>query len=247
MGRSNSGTLPDPMLFGLPARAAARGQLMKSYPGLKISLSLRHQLSLSGSSLPIRKLERNDFLYVQGEPGDTLFLIETGWLKRIVPTVSGRSPLIDVHRWGDLVGEASLSDGMRHDSIIAMSPCTVLVLYSKLLYRVLLAGDLISDWTVHMSERIRIQQDIISQFVTMDSRNRLAARLVMFGQRLELSGDGTVELPRQLTQEDLAAIVGTTRSRIGVFLRELEQDGLIRRSERGIEYEPNRLLANLLG
>lgn len=212
---------------------------------LGLSLALRRQSAVSGLTLPRRILRRNEFLYVHGEPGETLFMIESGWLKRVVPTMSGRNPLIDIHGWGDLIGEASLSDNMRHDSIIALSDCRVLVVSMEILHRLLQAGELTADWTRHICDRIRWHQDVIAQFITMDSRQRLSARLAMLGQRLIHDDEGVVELPRGLTQEDLAAIVGTTRSRIGVFLRALEDDGLIVRSGGALCYEPTSLGAAL--
>jgi CRP/FNR family cyclic AMP-dependent transcriptional regulator len=210
----------------------------------RLGTLLLEYAEMSGSSYCARNLRRNDFLYVIGEPGDAIHLIVSGWVKRVVPSYLGKESLVDIHLSGDIVGEISLADGRRHDSAIAMSSCVVLVIPSEVLYVMLDSVEVRLTWVEYMSDRLRRQQEIIWQFATMDCRTRLTARLAMLGHLLATVDDGQrIQLPRWVTHEDLASIVGTTRSRIGTFLRDLEADGLVIRSRTGLTFDPSQLLA----
>jgi CRP-like cAMP-binding protein len=74
------------------------------------------------------------------------------------------------------------------------------------------------------------QQQIVSQFVTADSEGRLAATLLRLARKIGKPHNGRLVIDEKITQEELAEIVGTTRSRIGFFLKRFRTAGLIEKS-----------------
>lgn len=172
----------------------------------------------------IRTIARNASLYVYGEAGSTVFIINKGWVKRLVPDRAGKPSIMDMHQAGDIVGEMSFADGLRHDSAVAKSDCVVDVVQQDVLMDVMRSNDLLPLWTAFLCERLRHQQEIIAQFVSLDSERRLAVRLLTLTTR---TGGSSLH---RITHEELAAMIGTTRSRVGVFLQRFEDIGLINRT-----------------
>jgi CRP/FNR family transcriptional regulator, cyclic AMP receptor protein len=187
-----------------------------------------------------RTVSRNSNVYVCGEAGSTLFTILSGWTKRVVPDADGKETIIDFHTTGELFGENTAADGMRHDSVVAKSDCVVQVIAHDELQVLLRENDLVSDWTQFLVARLLQQQEIITHFVNLDSERRLAARLKMLAERTHPGPAARVHLPR-ITHEELAGMIGTTRSRVGVFLQRFEEAGLISRSRGCIVVSPGRL------
>lgn len=172
-----------------------------------------------------------------------MFLIQGGWLKRVMPAPSGRLSVIDLHTTGDLIGEASYAGRVRCDSAVAMSPCVVRVITLDQLLDLVRDHNLLHRWMLFLSARLRMQQQIIYQFATLDCQRRLGARLLMLAIQIGAPDEQLVSLPRRITQEELGAMVGTTRSRVGQFLHDFENRGLIRRIDQAIVIFPAPLTA----
>lgn len=184
---------------------------------------------LAAANTVTRSVPRNSNVYVCGEAGSTLFIVLSGWVKRVVPDADGKQTIVDFHLTGELFGEITAADGVRHDSVVAKSDCVVQVFAHDELQVLLRVNDLVSDWTRFLAGRLLLQQEIIAHFVNLDSERRLAVRLLMLAERMQPSPAARIPLP-QITQEELAGMVGTTRSRVGVFLQRFEGAGLISRS-----------------
>jgi CRP-like cAMP-binding protein len=191
-----------------------------------------------------RQVHRNSSLYVCGEPGSTVFVILSGWIIREVPDRAGKRPIIDVHNRGEIVGELSLFDGMRHESAVAKSECVVQVVQHGELIDIIQSHELLPQWTSFLVQRLHRQQEMITQFVSLDSERRLAARLLMLSSRTAGPGESGVSVQR-VTHEELAAMIGTTRSRVGGFLQRFDDMGVIHRAQGNIVVYPE-LLRNYL-
>lgn len=202
---------------------------------------LRHKVDTDSVSLPTKIIQRNSHLYMSGAFCSAVYLVQRGWVKSCVTTAFGKMSLIDLHTRGDMIGVPASGDGSHLDSAIAMSECSVQILGFEQLMSAVRRYDLLPAWTEFLLQRLHNQQVIISDFVTLDSELRLAARLLMLTRRVARSEDAPVQLPPRLTHEEIAAMVGTTRSRIGLFLTNFEKAGLIDRSDSALTVVPARL------
>jgi len=202
---------------------------------------LRRRLDTDSISLPKKIIPRNSHLYMSGGACSAVYLVQRGWVKSCMPTAFGKMSLIDLHTRGDMIGVPASDGGPHLDSAIAMSECSVQVLGFGQLMGAIRRYDLLPAWTEFLLRRLRNQQEIISNFVTLDSELRLAARLLMLTTRMARSEHAPVRLPPHLTHEEIAAMVGTTRSRVGVFLTNFEKAGLIDRSDNAVTVVPARL------
>lgn len=209
------------------------------------SLSLCRQFRRYADRAVSIHFERNEPIYTSGEQGKHLFLIEAGWVKRVSETSGGKVSINQVLAPGDLLGEDSLLGSTRRDSAIAMGSCSLAAIKFEDLLRVIRSNDLLAAWTEYLTFRIRQNDEIIRQFSTLQSEQRLAARLLSLSALSERPNGDTVHLPCRLTHEDLAALVGTTRSRIGVFLTRFERLGLVCRLDDHLVVAPHRLRAHL--
>lgn len=211
--------------------------------GSRFEHVLRRRLNTNNVELPMKVIPRHSTLYMAGEVGSAVYLVQRGWLKSCVPTVSGKVPLIDLHTRGELVGVPSFSGGRYSDSAVAMTESFVQVLPFEQLMAAVRRYDLLPAWTDFLLQRLHSQQQTISDFVTLDSEMRLASRLLRLSTRMTTEQDenAPVRLPARLTHEEIAAMVGTTRSRVGHFLTNFEKKGLIDRSGDAVVVVPARL------
>jgi hypothetical protein len=95
--------------------------------------------------------------------------------------------------------------------------------------------DLLGDYVCYLAERIAEQQDVITDFATLPSENRLAAVLLLLGRTIgvRMPGAGEVRLADRINYQELADMVGTTRSRVGRFVQRLSAESCVR-LDRGI-------------
>lgn len=209
--------------------------------GAEFGSLLWQKLRSDRTSLPRKTVPRNSHLYTSGGVCSAVYLVRRGWVKSCVPTAVGKVSLIDLHTRGDVIGVPAGGSARHPDSAIAMSECSVEILgFDQLLLAIQRYG-LLPAWTEFLLHRLCSQQEIISNFITLDSEQRLAARLLMITKRMARSEDAPVQLPSRLTHEEIAAMVGTTRSRVGQFLTNFERAGLIDRSDNTVTVVPARL------
>lgn len=178
---------------------------------------------LPGTSLI--ELSRNDHVYRGGSPDPHVYVVERGQVKTQLVAASGKRCLLSVHVAGDLFGETALLGLERMETAIALTR-TVLRRIPVASAAAVLAADGSRDALArHLSIRLQHQQQVVADMVTMASELRLAVRLQDLARRFGRPGPAGTRVDIAFTQEDLSEMVGTTRTRIGQFLkrfRELE-------------------------
>lgn len=183
-------------------------------------------LIASGEGI-ISKFRKSECIFAQGDPADFVIYVRTGTAKMMVVSEKGKEATIGVIRPGDFCGEGCLIDEpLRLQTATAMAPTAVLRVSKKSFSRLLKEHpDFSLVFTKFLLRRsIRIQQDLINQRFH-SSEFRLARLLIGLS-----STSGTNVDQRMLTrisQETLASMVGTTRSRISFFLNKFKRAGLI--------------------
>jgi CRP/FNR family cyclic AMP-dependent transcriptional regulator len=183
-------------------------------------------LILSGDAI-VSKFRKAECIFAQGDPADFVIYLRTGTAKMMVVSEKGKEATIGVVRPGDFCGEGCLIDEpVRLQTATAMSPTVVLRVPRKSFSRLLKDHPEFSlVFTRFLLKRsVRIQQELINQRFH-SSEVRLARLLISLS-----SSSGTNVDQRMLTrisQETLASMVGTTRSRISFFLNKFKRAGLI--------------------
>lgn len=185
----------------------------------------------AGVHPPSRKLARGATLYGVREPGDCVYLIERGWLKRTMSTSGGKVAIVSLAGPGDLVGEDLPSGRARVDTAVAMSPSVVRVIHHDQLSEIVRLNGLREIWNDYLFAQIQQQQEIIFNMITLNSECRLATCLLRVAAQSRSGSHLRARLGLRLTQEELSGMIGTTRSRVGHFMANFERHGLIDRSE----------------
>ncbi|MFI7435541.1 cyclic nucleotide-binding domain-containing protein [Micromonospora haikouensis] len=199
-------------------------------PGGPAEANLHRQLAEELAALPgsRRLVARNETVYSVGNRDSCLYLIRSGGLKTSVVMRTGKSCLLDVHRAGELVGEGVLISDRRAETAVALTDSVLQVITRDQLRTALTRRQVQEAYVLWLTERLQQRQETIAALVTFDCQQRLAYMLYQLSRKLGIrrGGDVTV-LEHRLTQEEFADMVGTTRSRIGVFLKNFKSRGLV--------------------
>jgi CRP/FNR family transcriptional regulator, cyclic AMP receptor protein len=184
-------------------------------------------LSSVGSDRTISIFSRKQRIFAQGDLSGTVFYIQKGKVKITVVSKKGKEATIAILDEGDFFGESCLTgQPIRLCSATAMTDCSVMRIKKAVMMEVLHRQHTFSDMFVaHLLTRnIRYEEDLLDQLFN-SSEKRLARVLLLlanFGKEDKLE----VAI-RQLSQETLAEMVGTTRSRINFFMNRFRKLGFV--------------------
>ena len=174
------------------------------------------------------KLEGKQVLFSQGEAADAIFYIQKGRLKLTVVSKRGKEATIALLGAGEFVGESCIAAAqpIRQATATAVADCEILKIAREDMVRVLHEEHAVSDVFVSflLARNARIQADLVDQLFN-SSEKRLARVLLLLAQFGKDSKPETV-IPK-ISQETLAAMIGTTRSRVSFFMNRLRTMGFI--------------------
>ena len=171
--------------------------------------------------------EAKTTIFAQGDPATSVMYVERGTVRLSVLSHAGKEAVIAVLEAGHFFGEGCLiGQTQRMATASAMSACTIIVVDKGEMGRRLHAQPAFADrFLTHMLTRnIRIEEDLIDQLFN-SSEKRLARTLLLLARYGEPEASHRV-LPR-VSQETLAEMVGTTRSRVNFFLNKFRKLGFI--------------------
>jgi len=170
---------------------------------------------------------RNETIFTQGEPCTHVMYIQTGGVKLSVLSKTGREAVVAMLGPGDFFGEGCLAgQPFRMGSATAITPSAILLVEKAKMVRLLHQQHEMSDrFITHMLARnIRIEEDLIDQLFN-SSEKRLARALLLLA-RYGKQDKPIRNVPR-ISQETLAEMIGTTRSRVNFFLNKFKKLGFI--------------------
>jgi CRP-like cAMP-binding protein len=182
-------------------------------------------------SIPARKIvtvQKQQSIFSQGDAANAVFYIQMGKLKLTVCSAHGKEATIALLREGDFAGEecALSAQPLRIATAVAMTPCTLFRIERCEMIKALHEEKAIVDVfvTFLLSRNARIQEDLTDQLFNF-SEKRLARALLLLAQS---DGKRTPEavIPK-ISQEALAEIVGTTRSRVSAFMNRFRKLGYV--------------------
>jgi CRP/FNR family cyclic AMP-dependent transcriptional regulator len=185
-------------------------------------------LARAGIGRRIIQLAPKQVFYTQGDPADSVFYLQKGRVRLTVVSTSGKEATITLLGDGDFVGEESLvtADGLRIATATALTPCAALKIEREAMLRVIHEEHEFSDLFLKflLNRSMRIQADLVDQLFN-SSEKRLARILLLMA---EFGGEGKPEpLIPKISQETLAEMIGTTRSRVSFFMNRFRKLGFI--------------------
>jgi CRP/FNR family transcriptional regulator, cyclic AMP receptor protein len=185
-------------------------------------------LDSAGVSRKIREFTKRETIFSQGDPGATVLYLQKGGVRLSVVNETGKEAVVAVLGPGDFFGEGCLAgQPLRIGTASAITATTALVIEKKEMMRVLHAEHEFSDRfiTFMLARNIRIEEDLVDQLFN-SSEKRLARTLLLLA-RYGQEGTPQKVIPK-ISQEMLAEMVGTTRSRVNFFMNKFRRLGLIR-------------------
>ncbi|MGH2475702.1 MAG: Crp/Fnr family transcriptional regulator [Candidatus Limnocylindrales bacterium] len=195
-------------------------------------------LARVASGMRARRFRRGEVIFHIGDPGDALFVIVSGEVKISLPSETGDEAILATLGPGAVFGELALLDGApRSASATAISAAEMVVL-PRDRFRELIATEAgVRDALLaSIAGELRRLTTHVEELHFLDMTGRLAARLVRLAQESGTvgAGDGSIRLRKNLTQGDLAAMVGCTRQSVNKLLGQFTDDGLVRLDRDGI-------------
>jgi CRP/FNR family transcriptional regulator, cyclic AMP receptor protein len=176
-----------------------------------------------------RRYPRGAIIFHKGDPGTGLYLLTTGQVKIVLPSETGEEAVLGVLQAGDAFGELALFDGLpRSATVVALQDAEVLLLRREdFLAFVARSPEVATALLGVLSRRLRATNELIEDVVFLDVPGRLAKRLLDLGARYGKPTDQGIEIDLRLTQQELAAMVGTTRESVNKQLGWLGDQQLI--------------------
>jgi CRP/FNR family transcriptional regulator, cyclic AMP receptor protein len=203
-------------------------------------------LSSVGFGRRVVELEPEQSFFVQGDPADSVFCLQSGRARISVVSAKGKQATIVLLGPGDFFGEESLAidAGLRTAAATAVNRCTALKISRKDMFRILHRKPEFADRFLSylLGRSMRTQADLVDQMFN-SSEKRLARTLLMMAEFGKPEEPQTMIPP--ITQETLAEMIGTTRSRVSFFMNRFRDLGLISYKDRIRVHKP-RLQAVLL-
>jgi CRP/FNR family transcriptional regulator, cyclic AMP receptor protein len=188
------------------------------------------------SSMAETKLRRGEVLFHEGDSGDRLYIVTDGKVKLGRSAADGRENLLAVMGPGQMFGELSLFDpGPRSATVTAVTDAGFASLsHDDLLLwlegRPMVARSLLSQ----LAGRLRKSNDVVSDLVFSDVPGRVAKALLDLADRFGRTADDGVHVHHDLTQEELAQLVGASRETVNKALADFASRGWIRLEPRSV-------------
>ncbi|MEZ4869318.1 MAG: Crp/Fnr family transcriptional regulator [Caldilineaceae bacterium] len=174
------------------------------------------------------KVAKGANIYTLGEPGNTVYFIESGQIKLVMLTPDGRECLLAILTDGDICGEGCLAGlSERQETATAMTAAVVRALPCAQFLALLSQEGLLSGFIHYLATRIADQQETIANLLTVESEQRLGKTLLQLARKLGKPDPRSIRIEQRITHEELAAMVGTTRPRISTFMCHFRELGLI--------------------
>jgi CRP/FNR family cyclic AMP-dependent transcriptional regulator len=184
-------------------------------------------LSKIGKGRSIANYHAAEIIFSQGDQAESVFYIETGKVKLTVVSEQGKEAVVAILGQGEFCGEGCLaSQPRRIASATALTDCEIMQLDKSAIMRVLHDEPSFSElFILHILARtIRVEADLIDQLFN-SSEKRLARALLLLAN---FGKDGSPQaILAKVSQETLAEMIGTTRSRVSFFMNKFRQLGFI--------------------
>jgi CRP/FNR family transcriptional regulator, cyclic AMP receptor protein len=190
---------------------------------------------LTGRSAGQTRLRATAHLVVcpQGAPDDSLFYIEEGWVKVSAASPAGKEAVLAIRGPGNFFGTRSLiKRHRRRSSITTLSECSLVrITRAAAIHLLRTEPEFAEMFAIYMTLQGQSDQEALTDQLIYPSERRLARTLL----RLAPNGNGgqPAEISLRISQDDLASMIGTTRSRVSYFMNKFRRSGFIEYGRQG--------------
>ncbi|MGO8777124.1 MAG: Crp/Fnr family transcriptional regulator, partial [Terracidiphilus sp.] len=185
-------------------------------------------LANAGLGRTIIELKPQQTFYCQGDTADSVFYLQKGRARVTVVSQTGKEATITLLSTGDFVGEASLAviGGLRLSTATALNTCTALKISRDEMIRVMHDEPAFADLFLKflLARSMRTQADLVDQL--FNSSEKRLARILLLMAEFGKPGESETLIP-PITQETLAEMIGTTRSRVSILMNRFRKHGII--------------------
>ena len=184
-------------------------------------------LAEAGKGRALTAYEKNQTIFSQGDPADAIFYVQKGKIKLTAVSREGKEAVLALLGAGDFFGEGCLAgQPLRMAGADTMSECSIMRLEKASVIRLLRDQPAFSDLLLRhlLSRNIRIEEDLVDQL--FNSSEKRLARVLLLLANFGKQGKPEPVIPK-VSQETLAEIVGTTRSRVSFFMNRFRKLGFI--------------------
>jgi CRP/FNR family cyclic AMP-dependent transcriptional regulator len=196
-------------------------------PNKKSTFDAQVFLESVGASRRVAEFRKKQAIFSQGDAADSVIYIQKGSVKFTVVNESGKEAVVAMFGPGDFFGEGGMAgQTIRMGTATAISPTTVLIIEKAEMTRVLHAEHELSDRfiTYMLGRNIRVEADLIDQLFN-STEKRLARTLLLLARYGK--EDQPQQVLRKVSQETLAEMIGTTRSRVNLFMNKFRKLGFV--------------------
>jgi CRP-like cAMP-binding protein len=193
-----------------------------------LPFDLAEFLARAGVGRRILEFKPKQALFSQGDPADSVFYLNKGRAKITVVSTAGKEATVTLLAPHDFVGEEAMAavPGLRISTAIAITACTALRISREEMIRVIHQEHQFSDFFLKflLARSMRTQADLVDQL--FNSSERRLARILLLMADFGQPGEPESLIP-QISQETLAEMIGTTRSRVSFFMNRFRKLGFV--------------------
>ena len=193
----------------------------------KRDFDLHAFLATIGEGRKFVQFPKKQTIFSQGDNADAVFYVQTGKVKLTVVSKTGKEATIGILGEGDFFGEGSLAGQvLRMGSATALTDCSILRIDKNSMVKALHREHEVSDMfvTYLLARNIRYEEDLVDQL--FNSSEKRLARILLLLAHFGKEGIPEAVVPK-ISQETLAEMIGTTRSRVSFFMNRFRELGFI--------------------
>lgn len=176
----------------------------------------------------VSKYQKNRKVFSQGAPADAVFYIQEGKVKVCVVSEQGKEAVVALHGNGDFFGESCLNGHpLRVATVVTVTECVIMRLEKTAIMRALRDEPKFSEmFMAHLlSRNARVEEDLVDQLFNSSEKRLARVLLLMANFGKESKPEPVIA---KISQETLAEMVGTTRSRVSMFMNKFRKLGFIK-------------------
>ena len=209
--------------FADPGTSKFKNKSTRQYP-----FDTKKFLETTGVRRKVVEFKKAEVVYSQGDAAASIMYVQSGGIKLSVVSEAGKEAVVAILGPGDFFGEGCLAGQVfRMGTATAITPTSVLEIEKQEMFRVLHAEHTFSDrfLSFMLARNIRIEEDLIDQLFN-SSEKRLARTLLLLARYGK--EDAPHAVLHKISQETLAEMIGTTRSRVNFFMNRFRKHGFIK-------------------
>ncbi|HXC66225.1 MAG TPA: Crp/Fnr family transcriptional regulator [Nitrospiraceae bacterium] len=203
-------------------------------------------LEQPGEGKTTLQCQKQQILFAQGDTANAVFYIVQGLVKLTVVSPQGKEAVVAILESGDFIGEACLAEqGVYMATATSLNPSTIVRISKSTMKRMLLNEPALSELLMShlLSRNTRIQEDLVDHL--LNTAEKRLARMLLLLAHVEEDNTPRLVIPK-ISQETLAEMVGTTRSRVSFFLNRFKRLGFIQYMNNNAGYQVHRSLMNII-